>query len=127
MNSKTKSFRELIVWKKSMKLVLEVYKLTKNFPKSETYGLVSQMRRVAVGIPSNVAEGYLRRHAKEYSQFINIAFASGAELETQLELSKELSYISISEYDSIISLLNEIMRMLNKLSQVLRSASQTNS
>ncbi|PIR07293.1 four helix bundle protein [Candidatus Jorgensenbacteria bacterium CG_4_10_14_0_8_um_filter_39_13] len=127
MNSKTKSFRELIVWKKSMKLVLEVYKLTKNFPKSETYGLVSQMRRAAVGIPSNVAEGYLRRHAKEYSQFINIAFASGAELETQLELSKELSYISISEYDSIISLLNEIMRMLNKLSQVLRSASQTNS
>jgi len=71
---KTKSFRELIVWKKSMSLVVEIYKLTENFPKSEIYGLTSQMRRAAVAIPSNIAEGYIRKYIKEYAQFINIAF-----------------------------------------------------
>lgn len=117
----TKSFKELIVWRKSMDLVLEIYKITENFPVSERYGLISQVRRAAIAIPSNIAEGYVRFHIKEYSQFINIAFASGAELETQLELSKKLNYIKENDYNRVISLLNEIMKMLNKLFRVLKN------
>ncbi|MEK7086994.1 MAG: four helix bundle protein [Patescibacteria group bacterium] len=126
MELKTKSFRELIVWQKSMKLVLEIYNLTKKFPNSEIYGLVSQLRRAVVAIPSNIAEGYLRRHTKEYSQFINVAFASGAELETQLEISKDLKCITVTEYNSVSLLLTEVMKMLNKLSQILRGVVKTN-
>jgi four helix bundle protein len=117
---KTKSFRELIVWRKSIILVIKIYKLTGKFPKSETYSLSSQMRRAAVAIPSNIAEGYIRSHTKEYAQFINIAFSSGAELETQLEISKELGYITTDEYSDALSLLSEIMKMLNRLNQVLK-------
>ena len=120
---KTKSFRELIVWNKSIDLVIRMYKLTEKFPKSEIYGLTSQMRRAVVAIPSNIAEGYLRSHTKEYAQFINIAFSSGAELDTQLEISKLLHYVSQNEYSDIVNLLNEIMRMLNKLSRVLKTNS----
>jgi len=120
---KTKTFRDLIVWKKSMELVLKIYKLTENFPKSELYGLTSQIKRSAVAIPSNIAEGYIRSHTKEYAQFINIAFSSGAELETQLEISKMVGYIMNKDYENAVSLLNEVMRMLNKLSQVLKTNS----
>lgn len=116
----TKTFRDLIVWNKSMDLVTKIYKLTEKFPKSEIYGLINQVRRATVAIPSNIAEGYVRNHTREYAQFINIAFASGAELETQLETSKNLSYITNEEYKTTQSLLEEIMRMLNKLSRVLR-------
>lgn len=104
-----------------MNLVLSIYDLTNKFPKSEIYGLSSQMRRAAVSIPSNIAEGYMRYHKKEYSQFISISFASGAELETQLELSKRLNYITASEYSKAVLLLNEIMKMLNRLSQILKT------
>ena len=120
---KTKTFKEFSVWQKSMKLAVSIYKLTDQFPSREIYGLASQVRRSVVAIPSNVAEGYARRHTKEYAQFVNIAFASGAELETQLELSKELGYIRENEYSAVLELLNEVMKMLNKLSQVLRSHS----
>lgn len=119
----TKSFRELLVWQKSMKLVTQIYKLSRTFPSFEIYGLANQMRRAAVATPSNIAEGYIRKHPKEYAQFINIAFASGAELETQLEISKELGYASNENYTDVLSVLNEVMRMLNKLSQVLRTNS----
>ncbi|KKW46444.1 MAG: hypothetical protein A3A43_03440 [Candidatus Liptonbacteria bacterium RIFCSPLOWO2_01_FULL_56_20] len=120
---KTKSFRELTVWQKSMDLVLKIYQQTNNFPQAESYGLTSQMRRAAVAIPSNIAEGYARSHTKEYARFISVAFSSGAELETQLEISKKLSYITDSEHSDAVALLDEIMRMLNKLSQVLRTNS----
>ena len=119
----TKSFRELLVWQKSMKLVTQIYKLTRTFPSFEMYGLANQIRRAAVAIPSNIAEGYIRKHKKEYAQFVNIAFASGAELETQLEIAKELLYVTDSDYSVTLSLLDEVMRMLNKLSQVLRTNS----
>ena len=120
---KTKSFRELIVWRKSMNLVVKVYKLTENFPKSEIYGLTSQMRRSAVALPSNIAEGYIRHHTKEYAQFINVAFASGAELETQLEISKKLEYITNKDYNEAQFLLEEVMKMLNRLLQILKTSS----
>ena len=120
---KTKSFRELIVCQKSIELVILIYGLTENFPKSELYGLVSQIRRAVVAIPSNTAEGYIRSHTKEYAQFVNIAFSSGAELETQLEISRRLRYLNEVDYQKCLKLLNEVMRMLNRLLQVLKTNS----
>ena len=115
-----KSYRELIVWKKSIILSKEVYILTEKFPKTEIFGVTSQMRRAAVSIPSNIAEGYTREHKKEYIHFLSIAFGSGAELETQMMIVKELNFCSEKEYQKLISLLDEIMRMLNKLISSLR-------
>jgi len=80
---KTRSFKDLIVWQKSYKLVLEIYKMTKGFPKTEIYGLSQQMRKASVSIPSNIAEGYGRKHKAEYKQFLSIAYGSLLELETQ--------------------------------------------
>jgi len=120
---KTKSFRDLIVWQKAMDLVVTVYEITETFPQSEMYGLTSQIRRAVIAIPSNIAEGYLRRHTKEYAQFINVAYASGAELETQLEISFRLHYISQSKYQEILEKIVEVMKMLNKLERVLRTNS----
>ena len=114
------SYKELIVWKKSFEFVKKVYKATDNFPKQESYGLTSQIRRAAVSIPSNIAEGFVRKHTKEFSQFISIAFGSGAELETQLLLAKDLSYIPQGEYLTLNELLQEIMKMLNSLLSKLK-------
>ncbi len=110
-----KSYKELIVWQKSMDLVREVYFLTEKFPKSEVYGLISQTRRASVAIPSNIAEGYGRKSRKEYCQFYSIAFGSGLELETQLILSKDLRFISQGEFEKIEELLTEVLKMLNSI------------
>lgn len=113
------SYKELIVWQKAFELSKEIYQITAKFPKSEIYGLASQMRRCAVSIPSNVAEGYTRAHRQEYIQFSRTAFASGAELETQLLLAKELGFINLKDFTSLSDLLTEVMKMLNKLTSVL--------
>jgi four helix bundle protein len=89
---KTKSFKDLIVWQKSYKLVLEIYKMTRSFPKSEIYGSSQQMRRAAISVPSNVAEGYGRKHKAEYNQFLAVAYGSLLELETQYLLARDLKY-----------------------------------
>lgn len=114
------SYKELIVWQKAFKLTLEIYTITKSFPRDELYGLISQMRRCSVAIVSNIAEGYARKYRKEYIQFLSIAYASGAELETQLLLSKELGYVSETEYVKLDELLTEIQKMLNKMLFTLR-------
>jgi len=98
-----------------MKLVVEVYRLTDTFPKSELYGIVSQIRRSAVSIPSNIAEGKQRGTRKEYRQFLIIAFGSAAELDTQLEISREIGFCSIQDCTKICVLLDEVSRMLNTL------------
>ena len=108
-----KSYKDLIVWQKSMELAQEIYRLTGLFPAREQYGLVSQMRRASVSIPSNIAEGYGRRTQKEYKRFYSIAFGSGLELETQLLLSKRLALSPISKFDVSRELLGEVLRMLN--------------
>ncbi len=113
------SYKDLKVWQKSIDLVLELYKITNLFPKSEIYGLVSQMRRSAVSIPSNIAEGYSRKHRQEYAQFIRVVFASGAELETQIIISKELKFVSEKEFNRLEILLVEVMKMLNGLNSAL--------
>lgn len=110
-----KTYRDLIVWQKSFQLVKIIYTLTRHFPKSEIYGLVSQMQRCSVSIVSNIAEGYSRGHRQEYLQFLRIAFGSGSELETQMLLAKELKLISNSEFDEAFGLLTEVMKMLNVL------------
>jgi four helix bundle protein len=107
----TKSFKDLIVWQKSRDLAVLVYKLTEKFPKSELYGLVNQMRRAAISISSNIAESYHRFHQKEKNQFLAIAFGSGSELESQLEIAGVL-FPSIN-CEQAEELLSEVMKILN--------------
>lgn len=108
-------YKKLIVWQKGIDLVVEVYKLTESFPKSEQYGLTSQIRRAAVSIPSNIAEGRRRCSQAEYRRFLHIAFGSGGELETQIEICKKVFEVKSLDYNKVDSLLGEIMRMLNKM------------
>ena len=105
----------MLVWQKSIELVEKIYILTKTFPKSEQFGLTSQIRRAAISIPANIAEGYARKHRAEYIQFLRIAFGSGAEIETYTVIVKKLNYASQNDITHIEELLNEIMRMLNAL------------
>lgn len=107
-----KSYKELIVWKKAMNLVKEIYALTEKFPKDELYGLRSQMERAAVSVPSQIAEGYLRGHRKEYTQFLSIAIGSAAELETQILICKSLTKFNSIDFSKAESLLTEVMKML---------------
>lgn len=113
------SYRELNVWQKGIDLVEGIYGLTKRFTKEEIYGLTSQMRRAAVSIPSNIAEGYSRKHRQEYIQFIKIAYGSGAELETQLLIAKKLELASSECFQKSELLLAEVMKMLNSLADSL--------
>ena len=117
-----KSYKELIVWQKSIKLVKEIFILTAKFPKSELYGIVSQMRRSAVSIPSNIAEGNGRNSRKEYCHSLSIAFGSALELETQLIIAKELNFVRGDEFMKIEQLLDEILRMLNSLREKMRTS-----
>jgi four helix bundle protein len=117
-----RSYKDLIVWQKSFELSLLVYKLTKEFPKDELYALTSQIRRAAVSIPSNIAEGYCRQRKLEYVQFLQVAFASGAELETQLLIAKELKYFDEMSFEKADGLLKEILRMLNVLISKIKSS-----
>ncbi|MEA3352309.1 MAG: four helix bundle protein [Campylobacterota bacterium] len=107
------SYRDLIVWKKAMELTKQVYLITKEFPKDELYGLTSQIRRCAVSIPGNIAEGKGRNSDKEFVRFLQISLGSLYELQTQLELSISFEYAS--NIDSILNLSMEIEKMLNKL------------
>lgn len=107
-------YRDLIVWQKSMDLLVCMYGYTRNFPPDEKFGLVSQMRRAAVSIPSNIAEGS-RRRGKDSKHFLNIAFGSASELDTQLEATKRLSFGSEAQRVKCESLLQEVLRMLNKM------------
>ena len=115
------SHKDLIVWQKSIELVEEIYKLTRKFPKSEIYGLSSQMQRAAVAIPSNIAEGAKRGHRAEYTQFVSIANGSAAELETQLILTRRL----FPKLNTIraIGLTEEVLKMLHVMLHSLKQKS----
>ena len=112
--------RELGVWKKAIDFVIEVYTITSEFPKSEVYGLTSQLRRASVSIPSNLAEGAGRKGNKEFMQFLNIAQGSISELDTQLELAYRLEYINKQDYSNLINRLTEISKMLYGLAKALK-------
>ena len=110
-----KNHKELIVYQKSYQLCLDIYKITKDFPKEEVYGLVSQIRRSAVSIPSNISEGYRRKNRPEYLQFLRIALGSHSELETQLSLSKDLLFIPAKEADKLLNDIDIVGKLLYKL------------
>jgi|SRR3989344_4874173 len=110
------SYRKLIVWQKSFQLVKDIYLLTKDLPKDEQFGLVSQMRRCAISIPSNIAEGQQRNNAKEYRQFLGVARGSAAELSTQLLLVQELYSKEVS---MLLEDIESIQKMLYSLLQKL--------
>ncbi|OGY43930.1 MAG: hypothetical protein A2729_01245 [Candidatus Buchananbacteria bacterium RIFCSPHIGHO2_01_FULL_39_14] len=115
------TYRDLVVWQKAMDLVMEVYNLTSKFPKLEIYGLIAQMKRSAISIPSNIAEGRRRSSRKDYCQFLIISYGSGAELETQIEIAKRLNFVSQQDCKIAEDLLAEVMKMLNKILFTLRS------
>jgi four helix bundle protein len=110
-----RSYKDLIVWQKSMDLVDLIYRLTATFPRTEQFGLMSQMQRSAVSIPSNIAEGRCRGTRKDFRQFLAVALGSAAELQTQTEIAKRQSFGKSDLYPSIEMLLVEIMKMLNVL------------
>jgi four helix bundle protein len=105
-------YKNLIVWQKAVKFSIKLYRITKEFPEQEKFGLISQIRRAGVSIPSNIAEGSKRSTKKDFRSFLVIASGSGAELETQLYISKELQYISEKEYNTLIIELDEVMKIL---------------
>ncbi len=112
------SYKELIVWQKSVDLVVLIYVLTKQLPKDELFGLTSQMRRAAVSIPSNIAEGRFRGTKNDFLHFLRMAYASGAELETQLVITRKL-FGELTSLEETGNLLEEVMRMLNKMVSAL--------
>lgn len=114
------SYKDLKVWQKAMELARSVYSLTEQFPGPERYGLVSQMRSAAISIPSNIAEGSRRGSSKDFSRFLRIAYGSGSELETQIELSKILKITTEADLEAINEVLDHVMRMLNRLISTLR-------
>ena len=113
MNNEIRPHYKLEVWKESIALVKAVYESTKTFPKEETYGLVSQMRRAAISVPSNIAEGAARTGSREFAQFLNVARGSLSELETQLIIAVELGYIGADH--AIFSRLDKVSRLLTGL------------
>ena len=116
---KIQSFRDLTVWEKSIELTICIYALCKKVPKEEQYGLVSQMQRAAVSIPSNIAEGCQRNNRAEFRHFCAIAYGSSAELETQLLITQRLYDV---HDEKIKNLLDQVLRMLRKLISQLASA-----
>jgi four helix bundle protein len=110
-----RDYKDLHVWQKGMQLAKEIYLLTGKFPSEEKFGLVSQMRRAAVSIPSNIAEGQARNTTGEFVQFISHAEGSAAEVDTQLRLSIELGYYSTNDLESVFRLLTDVQKMLKRL------------
>jgi four helix bundle protein len=121
MEGKVQSYKDLIVWQQSVKLVENIYILTQKFPRGEIYGMVSQIRRAAVSIPANIAEGQARNAKGEYLQFLGVSSGSLAELGTLLLLSKQLKYIDEGTFSNIEKRCDEIGRLLTGLKHALRA------
>jgi four helix bundle protein len=116
----SQNYRDLIVWQKAMDLVEAVYTVTKLFPKEEIYGLTSQIRRAAVSIPSNIAEGQGRRSSGEFTRFLSIAYGSLREVETQVLIAERLGYLSKQNSIDLIAITSEVGRLPNGLSNSLQ-------
>ena len=112
------SYKDLVVWQKAIDLSFDIYSLTKDFPKEEMYGLVSQIRRSAVSIPSNIAEGQARKYHQQFSRFLSIAQGSLAELETQIIISMRLGYVTGDQKD-LFDTMHSIGKMITRLKQNL--------
>lgn len=114
-----RNYRELIVWQKAMDLVEMIYQVTRQFPKEDLYGLTSQIRRAAVSIPSNIAEGQARHSTAEFKNFLSIAQGSRAEVETQIMIAQRLGYLQQLKAEEILNLSEEIKRMIYSLTAKL--------
>ncbi len=112
---RVQSYRDLIVWQKSIELVLEIYRATQGFPKAETYGLVSQLRRASVSVPSNIAEGHARLSTGEFKQFLGHSRGSLMEIETQVLISQRLGYINSGQSSILLYRATEVGKVLNGL------------
>ena len=123
MSSKPQSYRDLIVWQKSMKLAKQLYELPALLPSAEKFGLVSQIRRAAASVPSNIAEGQARHTTGEFILFISHAEGSAAELDTQLQLSLDLGFLTPDQTTVAFGLIDEVRRMLNALRRRLAGES----
>lgn len=115
------SYKDLMVWQRGIELVTATYDLTQSFPKEEAFGLTSQIRRAVVSIPTNIAEGRFRSTRKDFHQFLRIAYASGAELETELLIAENLKYTDKNKLEKVRGLLLEVMKMLNAIINKLRA------
>jgi len=115
-----KSHKDLDAWKRSVALVTNIYSITSKFPKEEIYGITNQVRRAAVSLPSNIAEGAARKNSKEFIQFLYIALGSNAELETQILICRNLDYLSEKESIDILKEINEIRNMILGLIKFLK-------
>ena len=107
--------RDLVAWQKAMELVKEIYRATRTFPREEVYGLTSQLRRAAISVPSNLAEGHGRSSRKEFHLFIGHARGSLLEIETQLEIARDLGYLAASDAARLLARASEVARMVNGL------------
>ena len=116
-----KTFRDLLVWQKSMNFVTVVYQISRTFPNEELFGLTSQIRRCSISIPSNISEGFGRDSVKDYLRFLNIAISSLFELQTQLEIAFNLQYIPKEKFDELYELSREIERMLSSFIRSIKS------
>jgi len=115
-----KTYRELVVWQKSMNLVTNVYQVSNSFSSNENFGLTSQLRRSAISIPSNISEGYGRNSLNDYIRFLNIAVGSLYEVQTQIEIALNLKYIEKMQFESIYEYTREIERMMSSLIRKLK-------
>jgi four helix bundle protein len=120
-----RSYRDLVVWQRAMGLVSECYQLSKELPSDERYGLTSQIRRAAVSVPANIAEGNARRGPKEYLHHVSIAQGSLAELETELMLAEDLGYVSSKEVATVLDQAADVGRLLSRLEASLRRSSES--
>jgi len=116
-----KSYRDLLVWQRAVDLVADCYGLTKQLPKSETYGLTGQIQRAAVSIPANIAEGHGREHIGDYLRHLSIANGSLMELETHILIAQRLSYFSTADVERLLGQCGELSRMLSRLTKKLRA------
>ncbi|WP_010522997.1 four helix bundle protein [Aquimarina agarivorans] len=116
-----RDYKKYNVWEQSHKLTLDVYRVTKKFPKEEVYGLTSQLRRAMLSVPTNISEGAGRHSDKEFANFLNIASGSAAESNYLLEVSKDLNYITKEEFEKLDAVLISIRKMLNSLQSKIRS------
>ncbi len=112
---KITGYKDLIVWQKAIELVTEIFLLTDPFPRSELYGIVSQMRKAVISIPSNIAEGYGRKSPKEFSQGLSVSYGSALEIETQIIVSKKLKLAPLNSFERSDSLLLEVIKMLHTI------------
>ena len=122
MNGKVaaQSFRDLIVWQRGVQLATAIYRLTRDFPREEVYGLTAQLRRSAVSVPSNIAEGQGRLSTGEFRQFLGVARGSNCELQTQLEIARALGLGNTAQIDQAVSLSNEVSKMICAILEATR-------